>query len=272
MFCRRCYYDLRGQRDPRCPECGTAFAFDDPSSFLGEKPRMLGRILARLRRRRRVLLGALTFLLLISYGFGYSSLRSHSHAVHPRVLATVNLKGILTTWAIQRYDHPEQAGFDVDAARRDMRPSLSPWSEGRAAHWRALMTRFLTFAAHFVVPTIVYVLAVAILIGGRVRRGAFALGATLSLVLWCSIYPHELARRLLPGSHAFLDDYVYLPGAYASRANSAPGQTIVAYDVNSFRGAGPRIIGFADGHVMSFWGERAKPIFEVQGIPHPKPD
>ena len=170
------------------------------------------------------------------------------------------------------YNNCPQVEFDVDAVRRSMSPSFSPWSEGRAAYCKKLMTRLLTFGPYFVIPTIVYVLAVAILIGRRARWGAFILTVTLSLVLCCSVYPHRLAGWLFPGSHAFLDDYVYLPGAYTTEANSAPGETIVAYDVNSFRGTDRRIIGFADGHVMSFSDERAKPIFQAQGIPYPKPD
>jgi hypothetical protein len=35
MFCRKCHYDLRGLgRGTRCPECGTEYHPDDPTTFL----------------------------------------------------------------------------------------------------------------------------------------------------------------------------------------------------------------------------------------------
>lgn len=269
VFCRCCYYDLRGQQRPRCPECGTAFAFDDPRSFLGERPGNFARMFSRLRRRGRVLLVTLSVLLLISYGVAGFTLPSLRYPVHPAVLAAANLKAIITTWMIQQYQRPQQTVFHVDAARQDMSPSLSPWSEGRAARWKALITQLLTIAPYFIVPTMAYILVVAIFVGRRGRQGVFVLLAGLSLVVYCSVYPRDVAAWLCPGSHAFLDDYVYLPGIDFTPANAKRGRTIVAYDIHTFRRPGRRIIGFADGHVTSLWDDRAKPLFQAQGIPYP---
>lgn len=270
MFCRCCHYDLRGQQTPRCPECGTPFAFDDPTSFLGKKPGTLGRIGLWLRHRRRLLLVVLSILLLLSYRVAAFTLPSLAHSVHPTVLATVNLKIIITTWMIQQHGHPEQMAFDVDAAKEDMVPSLSPWTEGHAAGWRVLITQLLTVAPYFVVPTMAYLLVVAILVGRRARRGVFLLVGGLCFVVCCSAYPREVGAWLCPGSHAFLDDYVYLPGVDLTPANSDRGQTIVAYDVHTFRTGGRRIIGFAGGHVASLSDERAKALFQAQGVPYPE--
>jgi hypothetical protein len=33
MYCRKCYYDLRGLPEPRCPECGTSFDPQNAATF-----------------------------------------------------------------------------------------------------------------------------------------------------------------------------------------------------------------------------------------------
>ena len=269
MFCRCCYYDLRGQHTPRCPECGTAFAFDDPRSFLSEKPGSLARILLCLRRGRRVLVAGLSILLLVTYGVAGFTLPSLGYSVHPTVLAAANLKATITTWMIQQYERPQQMVFDVNAARQDMAPNFSPWSEGRAAQRRELVSRLLTVAPYFVVPAMIYLLAVGILVGRQARRGILALVVALSFLLYCSVYPRDVAAWLCPGTHAFLDDYVYLLGVDFTDGNSARGRTIVAYDAHTFRRRGRRIIGFADGHVTSLSDESAKALFQAQGVPYP---
>ncbi len=269
MFCRFCYYDLRGQQMPRCPECGTGFAFDDPGSVLRKTPGGLRRMLFWLRRRRRVLVVAMTILLLCSYAVASSQVRSLPKSAHTIRYAAVNLKGIMTTWLIQKYEHPQQTGFDIDAAKQDMRPSFSPWSEGGAAHRRALLIYLLVHAPLFVVPTVAYLLVVAALVGRRTRRGVVVLVVALAFVLLGSLYRHRTVGRLCPGSYLFLNDSVCLSGVDLTKANPQRGRTIAAYDAQSFRRSGRRGIAFADGHVEWLSDDRAKPLFQAQGVPYP---
>ncbi|MBU0716861.1 MAG: hypothetical protein KJ749_01325 [Planctomycetes bacterium] len=269
MYCRHCYYDLRGQLTPRCPECGTGFAFDDPSTFLPKSPGILGRGLLALRRRRRwAILALLTLLLLASYRIALI-LPSSSHWVHPTVVSTANLKNILTIWLVQQYKDPQQTEFDVDAARQLLRPSLSPWFEWRVTWWRESITRYLKLAPRFIVLTMLYLLVVMIFVGKRMRRGAIGLILALFVVLLCSIQPAETASWLCPESHALLDDYHYLPGIDITLSGEKAHKTIVAYDIQSFRRPGRRIIGLADGFVLSMWDDRARPLFEAQGLEYP---
>lgn len=271
MFCRLCYYDLQGQPIPRCPECGTHFAFDDSGSFLHKTPGRLARVLFWLRRRRRVLLVAMTILLLCGYAVASAKSPSVAYLTYPSRLAVANLKSVMMTWIIQQHVHPQQTAFDIDAAKRDTRPSLSPWSEGRAAQRRAFVTYGLVWGPLFVVPTLAYLLAVTVLVGKRARRGVVVLIVALSFVLTGSLSPHETAGRLYRGSYAFLNDSVRLPGIDLTRANPRRGRTIAAYDAQSFRGSGRRIIAFADGHVECLCDERARPLFQAQGVPYPEP-
>jgi prepilin-type processing-associated H-X9-DG protein len=272
MYCRFCYYDLRGQQTPRCPECGTAFAFDDPRSFLHKTPNRLERTMLWIRRRRRAPLVAMTILLLGCYAVADYQLPSANHSSLLAVLSRANLKVLMTEWMIQQHDHPEQRAFDIDAAMQDIRPSYSPWSERDAASRKLQLAYLLNCAPWFVVPTMVYLLLIAILLERRARRGVFALVLALSLVLFGSLSPRETATRFFPGSLAYLNDFVFLQGVDLTRSNSQQTRTIAAYDLQSFRNRSVRIVAFADGHVEALWDDRAKPLFREQGLAYPGED
>ena len=171
---------------------------------------------------------------------------------------------------IQANDDPQQPGFDIDAVRQVIGRRISPWSEVQVAELRRLMI----FAPFFVVPTMAYLVVVVILVGSRRRREAFILLATLASMLFClgygcSVHVREMAiwRR---GSYAFLNDYVYLSWVDYTCPLSQARRTIVAYDVHSFHSPGRRLIGFADGHVKWLSDERARPLFQAQGVPYPE--
>ena len=52
FFCLGCHYNLRGLKDPRCPECGRPFDPDNPETYyLGRKGRPMGAIAQRWCRR-----------------------------------------------------------------------------------------------------------------------------------------------------------------------------------------------------------------------------
>lgn len=271
MFCRFCYYDLHGQQIPRCPECGTAFAFDDPDSFLRKTPGSLGRMLFWFRKRRRVLAIALTILLLCSYAVASSHLPSFPRSVKIGQYASMHLKCVMTTWFIQKNDRPQQKTFDVDDAKNDMSPSFSAWSETDAAHRKRWTTYLLVHAPMFVAPTVAYLLVVAALVGRPARREAVVLIVALSSVLFGSLSPSKTAGRLCPGSYAFLNDIVFLPDVDLGRTNPQRSRTIAAYDVQSFRRLGRRCIAFASGAVQWLPDDRARPLFQAQGIPYPEP-
>ncbi len=270
MFCNRCYYDLRGQAVERCPECGTTFDFDDSGSHLANRPGPFGRVLLRLQRRRRALLIVLTVLLMISYAVASHYVPRFANHTHPVVLSRQNLKAALTAWTIQQYDDPEQLVFDVTAAEEDIQPSLSPWSEADAAWRRALVTYILTHGYLFAIPALVFLAALAVLVRGRTRRAALALMVASAFMVVGAIYPRETAARVCPGTYAFLDDYVYLRGVVMTSANPTRGRTIAAYDKKSFRRVGRGVIGFAAGNVVTLLEERARPLFEAQGLPYPQ--
>ncbi len=73
MFCKVCYYDLRGLSEPRCPECGTQFNPADVTTYLMEVPDLRAQSLRRIAWMLAIALVA-AFLIMVhlvpSFFFG----------------------------------------------------------------------------------------------------------------------------------------------------------------------------------------------------------
>lgn|GEM_PF-2061138 len=268
MYCRFCYYDLNGLQSPRCPECGTGFGFDDVDSFLSEKPGAFRRAVYRLRRKRVPLIVVLAILLTISYACAYDILPAFGNAAHPRALATRNIKDFMTGCLLHKYKHPEHSEVNAEASKHLIAPNYSPWTQPSRARWRATTIYFFRYGPFYVVPTVACLLMTAALVRRRVRRVVLIPAALLLAILLGSISPRGVAARLFRGNHVYLDDIVLVQGI--TLGGAVAGQTIAAYDIQSFRRPGPRLIAFADGHAQWLWDERAEPLFQAQGIPYPE--
>ncbi len=269
MYCRNCFYDLRGQEISRCPECGLPFALDDATSFLSDVPGILGQTLLWLRRRRKFLIIVMTILWLMCnyqakylYNFGCGGIISYG------IVACNNLKNVITARKVQAFEYPESKSFDIEDAKKNIQPSLSAWSERDAVGHRLSLSKKLRFVPQFAIPAILYLLLFAVLYERRLRRGAIVLAAGLLLIVCGSLFPQEIVTRVYPGSYAFLDDIVHIPGIDLTVYNE---NTIIAYDLESFRWNGQRVVAFADGHTVHRQGDWAKPLFQAQGIPYPEP-
>ena len=212
----------------------------------------------------------MTILLLCSFAVASSYLPSPPRPVKMGDFASMHLKCVMTTWFIQKHEHPQQTAFDIIAGKDDIRPSFSAWSETDAAHRKRWTTYLLVHAPLFVVPTVAYLLVVAVLVGRGARRGALVLVVALSFVLFGSLSPSRTADRLCPGSYAFLNDIVFLPDVDVMGGNTQRGRTIAAYDVQSFRRPGPPCIAFASGAAQWLRDDSARPLFQAQGVPFPE--
>ena len=73
-----------------------------------------------------------------------------------------------------------------------------------------------------------------------------------------------VVRTLMPGSQAFLDDYVYLADVDLM-AGVQRGNTIAAYERKLWPVSGRRVVGFADGHVDRMWDEQLIELLKSQG-------
>jgi len=272
MYCRGCYYDLRGQEMARCPECGTTFDFEDADTFVNCPPRGVGRLWYWLRPHRPKLIVLVSAVWCITVFLVAPRIAPARWRHSVAILSTVNLKGVLTCWIIQQYDDPHRRAFDQKAAARHMRPSLSPWTEEPKARRRQCFHYVLTIAPYYLVPTIVYALLMIPLLGRVGRRIAVTAAVCSVLVLLLSAEQLRVADFLFPGSHAFISDYKYIPDVDLTSSAVGRGKTIAAYDSRSFTGTRRRTIGFVDGHVESLWDDRARPLFEAQGLVYPSDD
>lgn len=118
MQCRTCRYDLRGQTSPRCPECGTGFEFDNPSTYVGDRRNLVVRNLDHIGgfiARRWWAVGFLLAAdLLVAWSVGPNLYHDGIRLVH--VFVGADLRALLPAWEIQQIERPGEGGFDLDAA------------------------------------------------------------------------------------------------------------------------------------------------------------
>jgi hypothetical protein len=87
--------------------------------------------------------------------------------------------------------------------------------------------------------------------------------------LWVlSAFGDSITETVFPGSHSFLDDYVYLPGIKA-REELYAGEAVAAYARRA--SGGTRLIAFSYGGTRELAETETKKLFESQGIPYPEP-
>lgn len=270
MYCRGCFYDLRGQDTPRCPECGREYDPDDPCSFL-EKPNRWHRVRLAFDRCRGPAAILLTAAWLILMVLGpprfHSGVRPAYNTGSSR--SRLNLTMIMAQWIIWQQDDPDKRNFDRRAATRDLLPLWSPWTEQSKFQRRVHVGRAAEGIGGFAVLTAVYTLLVIPLVRGHRRWlmiGSFAVCITLS---YASFNAAQIAYALWPNSHAYLDDYVYMNDVDLAPRSGEPSTTIAAYDWRSFEGDEGCIVAFADGHVEQLSDDRAKRLFEANGLEYP---
>ncbi len=71
-------------------------------------------------------------------------------------------------------------------------------------------------------------------------------------------------------NYAYLDDYVYIDGVqFTPLAKVNRSTTIIAYEKIIYRGDGRRYIAFSDGHTNLLGENRARSLFEEQGLKYP---
>ena len=98
-----------------------------------------------------------------------------------------------------------------------------------------------------------------------VRRAATVPLGLLMLVGLISLAARQLGALFVPGTHAYLDDYVYLSNVDLLH----PTGKIAAYDLPSSQQGRWHVVAFDDGHVEILGYDQASPLFEQQGIPYP---
>jgi len=272
MYCRQCHYDLRSLTINRCPECGEAFDPTISDTFYQEFPSVGWHLRTALRSFRESCIrnrGQIVFILLLLWGLGILGLLpAFLGTNHNLGLRRSNLTGIMTTWAIQLNEPARTSlAFDKDAARLDMQPSFSSWTEQKQITRRGRIENQARMAPFLFAPLAGLLLIISLLWRGRVRRIVRVLVVLCLLTSLTAIAPKWISEMLVPGTYNFLDDYVCLENVDLRH----PKGDIAAYAWRTFIGEGRRMIAFDDGHIEAVEHDRARQLFEQQGIPYPSP-
>ena len=274
MYCRACYYDLRGQETSRCPECGRAFDPQDPKSFLEHRGRV-HRIRIAFKKPRIPLAILLTGVWAIWMLFG-TPLLDTPRSVGRRRPRLTHFRMIIIQRMIWQQQDPTIRDFDRVAAVRDLPPLLSAYTEQARTERRKRLSWIKRGVPTFAVPTAVFALLMIPLVRGRQCRLVFGVLALCGALAAVSYKAVEIADALVPEdasikpSHAYLDDYVHVDGIQFTSSDDVNNTTIAAYDIRSFEGDGLRIVAYANTHVHALHSDdRAKSLFKANGLKYP---
>jgi hypothetical protein len=274
MYCRQCHYDLRSLTTNRCPECGKAFDPNNPDSFYSEYPSLGMR--AGIALESAIGWRGVLFVILCFAWFGIVLFPSLSLVHGPpgssrreQQLSQILLTSIMATWLDQQKAKSPSStfAFDKQAAAKTLRRGVSPWTDQALRQRRAEIQDWLETGQIFAVLFVPPLALIAVLWRGKARRVAAVPLSMLLLVGLVSVSARQLSALLVPGTHAYLDDYVYLCDIDLLH----PTGKIAAYDLPSSRQGRYHVVAFDDGHVEILDYVRAQALFEQQSIPYPEP-
>lgn len=134
--------------------------------------------------------------------------------------------------------------------------------------YRRRYVQYVTRKATLVfIPWAGILFIISLLWSGRTRRIARVLAMLCIVASLTGFAPIWISEKLVPGNYTFLDDYVCLDNIDLRH----PQGKIAAYAWRTFIDGERRMIAFDDGHIESIEDDRARVLFEQQGIPYPNP-
>jgi hypothetical protein len=262
VFCRSCYYDLRGQNEPRCPECSRAFQFDVPESWLAEIPTIAGGVVLFAWTLILTLVRLILIFLMIASYFAIPDLEGCTR--YPTMGITAeNLRVILEEWKRQCGDNKIDCEFNKESAGANLGRRISPARDVDDLRNQRLLQRHLeTGAAKLVGPCFFAFLLVATF-RGSLRKGMLWLtGSGLCLsVLGCALST-PIASLRYQGSHAFLDDYRFLVPPFATLKTDGYEYVVVAVEEGSIW-QGKKYVGLVGGEIFPISESQAEELFRT---------
>ncbi len=249
MFCRACRYDLRGQVESRCPECGNYFDFKYPESYLAEMPSLRGWI-------RETLAGTWIwvlrlFLVLLTFGY-YALIPSVTHCggYTTAHFPSRNLNAIIKEWQRQCQKDLIDCGIDKSKARDQLRPLFSATADKAQLSAKYRFRYKSEDAGVLMMGLGFFGSLLALTFAGRVKKWLLVT-AILTLIasgISCS-YSEQLASLRYRGSYAYLDDYDNLDPPFANQTDGWPAElTIIAIERGS-TARGWKTVAMASGFV-----------------------
>lgn len=262
MYYRYCRYDLRGQTNERCPECGEWFEPGNSKTNSLTKPVFLGFEARHVRAFLWVNLAWSVPLILLLDLNAYGSRHHHGTRSHPNpAWYSTTLEKITREWAIQRELDPNRSDFDVEEAEA----RLDVWIDRRALLQRNEWG-FWTGSGLWVPWLIVSVMLLGVLRSRRRRRAMVVLSVVLLLGSVLSFRADSTANRIWPFGYDYLREYVYV-----SRLdwNQVEPTTIIAYGRELWYDKS-RLVAFADSHVERLLEGEFRILLEAQDLHLPE--
>ncbi|MCC7292964.1 MAG: hypothetical protein IT449_12955 [Phycisphaerales bacterium] len=262
-YCRDCGYDLRGQVDPRCPECATPFDPADPSTFDNRPLTKLGRFIRGVCTRDVVILVILTLLLIASY----AARLLLPDICHDRVpiyetMSHHNVGFVIRLWrgGLQADPANAQAALDRAIAAAPLFYSFKTQT-GRMRDRRIWMERCgkgASLTAHLIPYGLLIVLACRKRIAAF---GAVILVTSLAVVLLCGMAQSNPPRAYMP-DRAYVNDYLYLVDVDWTEAATTP--RVAAFEKPPWS---DRVtVGLTDGGVRWLTVEEFRCLAEAEGF------
>lgn len=232
MYCRECHYDLRGQTEPRCSECGLRCDLQDGNTYLLQVPTGLQTVL-----RNQVVK---TFAKLLAIAVFYGTLvvlffpglySSRCGPVSGRIMSHSLLYSICQAHFLNVQSSSEDGTLTIEQIRPDLARS---WYSRSVEPQRVSANRWNRKAADILpwsVLAIGPVLVTIVFTRRWLRKLAITLASVCALVTvgsLMSMYVVSSFRRT--SSYAYLADYVLVPGVDWRRWESSPSEGIVAFE------------------------------------------
>lgn len=239
MYCRECHYDLRGQTEPRCPECGCRFDPRDGSTYLRQVPTALQTVFRNDAVRIFAKLLTLAVLHGVLFVLFYPGLfSSRCGPVSGRAISRSLLRSIVEAQLLNADSSSEDGTLTIEAVRHDLAPSW--YSRGveprykRANRWNRRGVDILTWCLLAIGPTI----GTALFTRRWLRKLAIVMASLcilLAVFLLTSAY--VVGAFMRTSSYAYLNDYVLVPSFDWRRWESSPWNRIVAFEKNPWPGS-----------------------------------
>ena len=270
MYCRSCHYDLRGQVEQRCPECGHVYCPDDPDSYLREIRSPL-HIIARQVRRTVTFpptLLTLGFVILMSGALVLWPQLSSGSTPSLRWVSQRNLKSIVTELKILRHDHPNSGPFDFAQAKNQLPPRLSAWTDQSNLYARFSRTQTFRRHAWWIYALFIYTALMIPLCHRHLRRWrAIPWLATMlfAAVIFAGRNLPVIERIVQPGSEAYINDYIYIEDPRWDVVKPGNATRIVAYEKQSWT-SGYRAVAFMEGSVSMLNEHDLRTRLAAQGL------
>ncbi len=250
MYCRDCEYDLRGQVEPRCPECGRAYDPHVEDTFL-HRPRILPVSMIRFLSGVRSVVAVCTITLALMAHFMVPSLTDCAGPVGA-MYPNLNLRRMISMWHILSRDDPPPHNVDVGRLAKVMTPSYGPWEHADGLRWMAWsrkVHRSWYYAIVFDGAVSLLLLLMYANTPGLMRRGsACVLAGVIGILVFFSVMDHRHSIRA-GCDFSYFSDYVFVNGLAWSVDRRDKDEIIVAFSRKPSPLRGNRMVGFMSGSV-----------------------